>query len=449
MKITIFGIGHVGLVQGVVLAEVGHEVMCFDSNQYKVENIKNGIMPFYEVGLEFLMKKNYDIGRLSFTIDVEYAVNYGVVQLVAVNTPLTESGFVDVQQIFSVARVIAKYMSQYKLILVKSTVPVGTVDKVGDFICKQLKLRGNDLSFDVVSNPEFLTEGSAIFNCMYPERVILGVNDCNNNYVIDLLYELYGPFNFKKNVMIFMDTNSAELTKYAANCMLATKISFINEIANLAEIFGADIEKVRQGIASDSRIGNFFIAPGCGYGGSCFSKDIQSLIFHSVQFGYVPRLLKVVEQINDYQKYKLLVLIQNYFGLDLRDRVFALWGLSFKPGTDDVSFASSRVLIESLWKAGAKIKAYDPQAMNVMRAIYGERDDLCFFKTKESVLHNADALIICTEWDDFIQPDFNMIKSMLKNPVIFDGRNLYDPEYLCSCGFVYYGIGRGMSCIHL
>lgn len=442
MKVTVFGIGYVGLVQATVFAEVGHDVLCVDVDAKKVENLKNGQIPIFEPGLTPLVKKNYAEGRLNFTTDAKAGIAHGKLQFIAVGTPPDEDGSADLQYVTAVARTIAENMDGYKVVVDKSTVPVGTADKVRAVMQATLAERNVELPFDVVSNPEFLKEGAAIADCMRPERIIIG---CDNEDVVDVMRELYEPFNRNHDRMIVMDIRSAELTKYAANCMLATKISFMNEIANLAEILGADIENVRQGIGSDSRIGYHFIYPGCGYGGSCFPKDVQALIRTSEQIGYTPKILQAVEQVNEKQKTKLPTFVKRHFGNDLSGKTFAIWGLSFKPNTDDMREASSRVLMETLWECGAKIHAYDPEAMQEAQRIYGQRDDLSLMGTKEAALKGADALIICTEWQNFRAPDFDVIKDSLKTPVIFDGRNLYDPERLQSRGFTYYGIGRGAS----
>jgi UDPglucose 6-dehydrogenase len=442
MKVTVFGIGYVGLVQAAVLAEVGHDVLCVDVDERKVENLKNGNIPIYEPGLTPLVKQNYESGRLQFTTDAKAGVNHGVMQFIAVGTPPDEDGSADLKYVTAVARTIAQYMTDHKVVLDKSTVPVGTAEKVRSVMQETLNGRDSALTFDVVSNPEFLKEGAAVADCMRPERIVVGTD---NDDVVDLLRELYEPFNRNHDRMILMDIRSAELTKYAANCMLATKISFMNEISNLAELLGADIEKVRQGIGSDSRIGYSFIYPGCGYGGSCFPKDVQALIRTSEHIGYQPKLLQAVEDVNYQQKDKLPQFIKRHFGEDLQGKTFALWGLSFKPNTDDMREASSRVLMDALWQAGARVQAFDPEAMDETQRIYGHRTDLTLMGTKEAALHGADALVICTEWQNFRAPDFDTIKSALKQPVIFDGRNLYDPERLASRGFVYYGIGRGAS----
>lgn len=442
MKVTVFGIGYVGLVQAAVLAEVGHDVMCVDVDARKVENLKNGIIPIYEPGLTPLVKSNYAAGRLTFTTDAKSGVDHGEIQFIAVGTPPDEDGSADLQYVLAVAKTIATHMQSHKIVVDKSTVPVGTADKVRAAITEVLQARSSDLAFDVVSNPEFLKEGAAVSDCMKPDRIVIGSDNAD---AVEMMRELYAPFNRNHDRLICMDVRSAELTKYAANCMLATKISFMNEMANLAEHLGADIEMVRKGIGSDPRIGYHFIYPGCGYGGSCFPKDVQALVRTSESIGYQPQLLQAVEAVNNRQKYRLPTLIKQHFGEDLRGKTFALWGLSFKPNTDDMREASSRVLMEELWQAGAKVQAYDPEAMEETQRIYGLRDDLLLLGTKDAALNNADALIICTEWQNFRAPDFDLLKDKLRHPVIFDGRNLYEPERMQKRGFTYYAIGRGAS----
>nr|WP_317402746.1 UDP-glucose/GDP-mannose dehydrogenase family protein [Plesiomonas shigelloides] len=442
MKVTVFGIGYVGLVQAAVLAEVGHDVMCVDVDARKVENLKNGIIPIYEPGLTPLVKSNYAAGRLTFTTDAKSGVDHGEIQFIAVGTPPDEDGSADLQYVLAVAKTIATHMQSHKIVVDKSTVPVGTADKVRAAITEVLQARGSELAFDVVSNPEFLKEGAAVSDCMKPDRIVIGSDNAD---AVEMMRELYAPFNRNHDRLICMDVRSAELTKYAANCMLATKISFMNEMANLAECLGADIEMVRKGIGSDPRIGYHFIYPGCGYGGSCFPKDVQALVRTSESIGYQPQLLQAVEAVNNRQKYRLPTLIKQHFGEDLRGKTFALWGLSFKPNTDDMREASSRVLMEELWQAGAKVQAYDPEAMEETQRIYGLRDDLLLLGTKDAALNNADALIICTEWQNFRAPDFDLLKDKLRHPVIFDGRNLYEPERMQKRGFTYYAIGRGAS----
>ncbi|VFP78583.1 UDP-glucose 6-dehydrogenase [Candidatus Erwinia haradaeae] len=442
MKVTIFGIGYVGLVQAAVLAEVGHHVLCIDVNSKKIENLKQGILPIFEPNLSALITKNFKEGRLRFSTQEKKGVNHGLIQLITVGTPSDSNGFTDLQSVNSVVHSIAKYMEDYKVVLNKSTVPVGTTEKMQAIMVNIIKKRGVKLNFDIAFNPEFLKEGTAVTDCINPDRIIIGTD---NKLVLKLIYELYSPFVQNRNFIILMDIRSAELTKYTANCMLATKISFINEISNLAERLGVDIENVRQGIGSDSRIGSSFIQPGCGFGGSCFPKDIKALIRASKEMGYHPRLLQAVEDINISQKNKLPDLIKQHFGNALHGKIFAVWGLSFKPNTNDVREAPSRTLMEILWNAGAIIQAFDPKSMNEIKLIYGFRKDLKLMKTKELALQNADGLIICTEWDDFQNPDLNLIKKNLKESVIFDGRNLYDPEIIQKEGLIYYGIGRGSS----
>lgn len=442
MKVTVFGIGYVGLVQAAVLAGVGHNVVCVDVNAERVENLKKGLIPIYEPGLEPLVKANVEAGRLHFTTDAERGVKHGVVQFIAVGTPPDEDGSADLQYVLAVAKTIATHMESHRIIVDKSTVPVGTADKVKAAVEAVLSERGVDVPFDVVSNPEFLKEGAAVADCQRPDRIVIGTD---NPKVEERMRELYAPFNRNHEKLIVMDVRSAELTKYAANCMLATKISFMNEIANLAERLGADVEKVRQGIGSDPRIGYHFIYPGCGYGGSCFPKDVQALVRTAEKVGYVPELLRSVESVNHRQKNKLFDGLSAYFDGDLGGKKIALWGLSFKPNTDDMRDAPSRVLMEALWVAGASVQAYDPEAMNETQRIYGSRPDLTLMGTKEAALNGADALVVCTEWNVFKAPDFEEIKAALSHPVIVDGRNQYDPELVEGYGLAYYGIGRGRS----
>lgn len=442
MKVTVFGIGYVGLVQAAVLAEVGHQVVCVDIDNERVENLKKGIIPIYEPGLTPLVERHYQAGRLRFTTDAQLGVEHGEVQFIAVGTPPDEDGSADLKYVLAVASTIAQYMQEPKVIIDKSTVPVGTADRVKAVVAQKLQERGLAIGFDIVSNPEFLKEGAAVNDCMRPDRIIIG---CYDDHPKELMRELYAPFNRNHDKIIFMDVRSAELTKYAANCMLATKISFMNEMANLAELLGADIEAVRKGIGSDPRIGYHFIYPGCGYGGSCFPKDVQALIRSSEQHHYSPAILQAVEQVNAAQKLKLPALVRDCFGADLTGKRFAVWGLSFKPNTDDMREAPSRVLLEALWQAGAVVQAYDPEAMHETRRIYGPRADLLLTENKEQALENADALIICTEWQQFKAPDFDQIKEKLKQAIIFDGRNLFEPQRLKQKGFRYFAIGRGDS----
>lgn len=441
MNVTVFGIGYVGLVQAAVLADAGHHVICVDIDKEKVENLKTGVIPIYEPGLIPIVEENYKAGRLVFTTDVKSGVEYGDIQFIAVGTPPDEDGSADLKYVLAVADSIANHMTTPKIIIDKSTVPVGTADKVSEKIAEVLELRGISLEYHVVSNPEFLKEGSAVEDCKKPERIVIGVNG-NNSYVVDAINELYAPFNYNHDRIIWMDVKSAELTKYAANCMLATKISFMNEMANLAEKLGADIEAVRKGIGSDSRIGYQFIYPGCGYGGSCFPKDVQALIKTADSIGYNAEILKSVEAVNYRQKEKLFEKISKYYDKDLKGKTFAIWGLSFKPNTDDMREAPSRVLMESLWNAGAKVQAYDPEAMGECQRIYGQRDDLTLMVTQNSALNGADALIIVTEWQNFKVLDIEYVSQSLKEPLIFDGRNIFSPERLKNSGIKYYSIGR-------
>ena len=440
MKVTVFGIGYVGLVQGAVLAEVGHDVLCIDVDANKVERLKQGHIPIYEPSLENLVKENHASGRLNFSTDAAAGVQHGEVQFIAVGTPPDEDGSADLKYVLAVAETIAQHMDGTRIVIDKSTVPVGTADKVSARISEVLAQRGReDLSFDVVSNPEFLKEGSAVADCMRPDRIVIGTSSQNSE---EVMRELYAPFNRNHEKIIVMDVRSAELTKYAANCMLATKISFMNEMANLAELLGADIEMVRQGIGSDPRIGYHFIYAGAGYGGSCFPKDVQALIKTADSIDFDASLLKAVESRNNQQKTTLFNKIFKHFDGDLYGKTFALWGLSFKPNTDDMREAPSRVLMEALWKAGAKVQAYDPEAMEETQRIYGSRDDLSLCGTKEAALKGADALVIVTEWQAFKAPDFDFIKEQLKQPVIFDGRNLFEPSRLIKRKLSYYSIGR-------
>ncbi len=443
MKVTFFGIGYVGLVQAAVLADSGHNVCCVDIDEAKIAELNKGLIPIYEPGLTELVKRNHQEGRLHFTTDAKEGVDFSELMFIAVGTPPDEDGSADLKYVLGVADTIATHMESHKIIIDKSTVPVGTADKVKKTVQERLNARGRDeLSFSVVSNPEFLKEGAAVNDCKRPDRIIIGTD---SKAVEDVMRELYAPFNRNHSKIIVMDIRSAELTKYAANCMLATKISFMNEMANIAERVGADIEQVRQGIGSDSRIGFQFIYPGCGYGGSCFPKDVQALIRTSDGIGYESEILKAVENVNKRQKQKLSDYITRVFGDDLQGKTFAVWGLAFKPNTDDMREAPSRVLMEVLWQRGAKVKAYDPEAMEEAQRIYGNRPELELMGTKESALKEADALVICTEWESFRAPDFEVIKQALKRPLIFDGRNLFDPERMAAKGIEYFSIGRGLS----
>lgn len=442
MKVTVFGIGYVGLVQAAVLAEVGHDVFCVDVDQNKVDNLQKGLIPIYEPGLTPLVTSNYEAGRITFTTDAQKGIEHGELIFIAVGTPPDEDGSADLKYVLAVAETVATHMQKHKIIINKSTVPVGTADKVKAKVADTLEKLGKSVTFDVVSNPEFLKEGAAVNDCMRPDRIILGTE---SETAEKKLRELYAPFNRNHDKVITMDIRSAELTKYAANCMLATKISFMNEIANLAELFGADIENVRRGIGSDPRIGYQFIYPGCGYGGSCFPKDVQALVRSATGVGYQAKILESVEAVNYAQKEKLFDYIMRHFKGDVKGKTIALWGLSFKPNTDDMREASSRVLMEKLWQAGAMVQAYDPEAMEETQRIYGSRPDLKLMGTKEGALDGADCLVICTEWQAFRAPDFEMIKDKLAEPLIFDGRNLYEPKRMMEYGLQYYAIGRGLS----
>ncbi len=439
MKITIFGSGYVGLVTGACLADAGNNVMCVDIDERKIGMLQRGEIPIHEPGLDAVVKRNFEAGRLRFTTDAALGVSHGLFQLIAVGTPPDEDGSADLRYVLGVARTIGEHMGEYKVVITKSTVPVGTADKVRDAVRASLAARAANVEFDTVSNPEFLKEGAAIADFMKPDRVVVGTD---SSRAADLMRSLYEPFTRNRDRMIVMDIRSAELTKYAANAMLATKISFMNELANLAEHFGADIEQVRIGIGSDPRIGYAFIYPGVGYGGSCFPKDVQALARSAREVGYEAGILQAVEAVNGRQKRVLFDKIAGHFG-ELRGRTFALWGLAFKPNTDDMREAPSRVLIEALWAAGAAVRAYDPVAMPETRRLYGERPDLTLCRTSPEALLGADALVIVTEWQEFRSPDFDYIKDSLRTPVIFDGRNLYDPSQMARAGFSYYAIGRG------
>jgi UDPglucose 6-dehydrogenase len=444
MKVTVFGTGYVGLVTGACLADVGHDVLCVDIDQKKVDNLNAGIIPIYEPGLEAIVKQAVQHGLLKFTTSMDLAVQHGEMQFIAVGTPSGEDGSADLQYVVAVAKTIGQRITDYRVVVNKSTVPIGTAEIVHAALTDELGKRGVSIPFDVVSNPEFLKEGAAINDFMKPDRIVVGTD---SERAEQLLRELYAPFNRSHERMIFMDVRSAELTKYAANAMLATKISFINEMANLAELLGADIEKVRNGIGADPRIGYHFIYPGCGYGGSCFPKDVKALINIARNVDYKAGLMEAVDKVNQAQKSKLFTYLARHFGNDLKGKVFALWGLSFKPNTDDMREAPSRVLMEALWAAGARVQAYDPVAMEETQHIYGLRDDLKLVGTKEAALERADALIICTEWKNFRAPNFDLLRSALRNPVIFDGRNLYEPDRMASLGFEYYAVGRGLSVV--
>ncbi len=446
MRVCIFGTGYVGLVTGTCLAEVGHDVVCVDIDAAKVEGLNNGVIPIYEPGLTPMVKANHAAGRLRFTTDAAAGIANGDIVFIAVGTPPDEDGSADLKYVLAVARTIGQHLQKPAVVVDKSTVPVGTADKVHAAIAETLAARGAEIAFDVVSNPEFLKEGAAVEDCMRPDRIVIGAD---NPAAIEKLKRLYAPFNRNHERIVTMDVRSAELTKYAANAMLATKISFMNEIANIAEQVGADVEMVRKGIGSDPRIGWHFIYPGAGYGGSCFPKDVQALAKTAQQFGVQPRLLDAVEAVNDAQKGHLFELMQRHYDLGedegLRGKTIAVWGLAFKPNTDDMREASSRRLLQQLWDAGAKVRAYDPEAMHETQRIFGERDDLVLCDSANAALHGADALVVVTEWKQFRSPDFANLKAALADGVVFDGRNLYEPADVEAAGLAYYGIGRGRS----
>ena len=442
MRVTIFGTGYVGLVTGTCLADVGHDVVCVDIDQAKVEGLNRGVIPIYEPGLEPMVKANHAAGRLSFTTDAAAAIGHGDVIFIAVGTPPDEDGSADLKYVLAVARTIGKHLERPSVIVNKSTVPVGTADKVQAAIAEELRSRGADIAFEVASNPEFLKEGDAVNDCMRPDRIVIGSASPN---AVERLKRLYAPFNRNHERIVVMDVRSAELTKYAANAMLATKISFMNEIANIAERVGADVEMVRQGIGSDPRIGWHFIYPGAGYGGSCFPKDVQALHRTAQQHGYTAQLLGAVEGVNEQQKGHLFELIQRHYDGNVNGKTFAVWGLAFKPNTDDMREASSRRLLQQLWDAGAKVRAYDPEASEEAHRIFGDRDDLVLCDSARAALADADALVVVTEWKQFRSPDFARLKQSVADAVIFDGRNLYHPDEVEAAGLAYYGIGRGRS----
>ena len=441
MKVTLFGTGYVGLVTGTCLAEVGNHVLCVDVDTAKIDGLKEGRIPIYEPGLEDMVLANQRAGRLDFTTDPAAAVAHADILFIAVGTPPDEDGSADLRHVLAVARTIGEHLQRPALVVTKSTVPVGTADRVRAEVAVALASRGVVVAFEVASNPEFLKEGDAVKDCMRPDRIIIGTESVE---AVNKLKALYAPFNRNHERIVAMDLRSAELTKYAANAMLATKISFMNEMANLAERLGADIEKVRLGIGSDPRIGWHFIYPGAGYGGSCFPKDVQALERTAKQNGFDAHILSAVEAVNHRQKRKLHQLLIQHFG-DLRGKTIGLWGLAFKPNTDDMREAPSRALMEALWADGAQVRAFDPEAMHEARRIFGERDDLLLCNEPYEVLEGADALVLITEWKTFWSPDFSRIKAELREPVIFDGRNVYDPQQVEADGLAYYGIGRGRS----
>ncbi|NMF87007.1 UDP-glucose dehydrogenase family protein [Aromatoleum petrolei] len=439
MKLTVIGTGYVGLVSGACLADVGNDVLCLDVDAAKIRILEEGGIPIHEPGLLEIVRRNVEAGRLAFTTDAERAARHGEIQFIAVGTPPDEDGSADLQYVLAAARAIGRHMDGYRVIVDKSTVPVGTGDKVRAAIAGELAARGVDLPFSVVSNPEFLKEGAAVDDFMRPDRIVVGADD---ERAIALMRRLYAPFQRKHDKLVFMDVRSAELTKYAANAMLATRISFMNELANLAEALGADIELVRQGIGSDPRIGWHFLYAGCGYGGSCFPKDVKALIRSASEHGRELKVLTAVEAANGAQKHVLVDKIVRRFGEDLSGRRFALWGLAFKPDTDDMRDAPSRVLIDELFRRGARITAYDPVAMGEAERIFGDEPRLAYAGRPKSALEGADALVIVTEWKEFRSPDFEAIRSRLRQPVIFDGRNMYEPGRMRDEGIEYFGIGR-------
>ncbi|WP_306477782.1 UDP-glucose/GDP-mannose dehydrogenase family protein [Methyloversatilis sp.] len=439
MKITVIGTGYVGLVSGACMAEMGNDVLCLDLDPEKIRILKEGGIPIHEPGLDAVVARNVEAGRLHFTTDVAEAVRFGTIQFIAVGTPPDEDGSADLQYVLAAARSIGRLMTDYKVVVDKSTVPVGTADKVKAAIADELGKRGLDMEYAVVSNPEFLKEGAAVEDFMRPDRIVVGADD---ERAIHLMRALYSPFQRNRDKLVVMDVRSAELTKYAANAMLATRISFMNELALLADRMGADIEMVRQGIGSDPRIGYHFLYAGCGYGGSCFPKDVKALIRTARDEGQTLKVLQAVEDANDAQKLVLVDKIVARFGEDLSGRRFALWGLAFKPNTDDMREAPSRVVIGELFRRGATITAYDPVAMTETQRIYGDEPRLAYADKPMDALEGADALVIVTEWKEFRSPDFERIKAALRQPVIFDGRNLYEPALPRSFGIEYSAIGR-------
>lgn len=440
MKVTVVGTGYVGLVSGTCLAEVGNDVLCLDVDPEKIRILNEGGIPIFEPGLLDMVKRNVAAGRLHFTTDVEKAVAHGTIQFIAVGTPPDEDGSADLQYVLAAARNIGKHMTDYKVVVDKSTVPVGTADRVRAAIADELQQRGVEVPYGVVSNPEFLKEGAAVDDFMRPDRIVVGADD---ERAINLMRALYSPFQRNHERLLVMDVRSAELTKYAANAMLATRISFMNELANLAEKLGADIEHVRHGIGSDPRIGYHFLYPGCGYGGSCFPKDVQALQRTArIDGGLELKVLNAVEEANEAQKQVLAAKIKARFGNDLKGRKFAVWGLAFKPNTDDMREAPSRYLLADLFAAGASVVAYDPVAMHEAQRIFGNDPRLSYSETPSAALDGADALVIVTEWKEFRSPDFEVLKAKLKQPVIFDGRNLYEPKLVRDFGIEYQAIGR-------
>lgn len=440
MDITIFGTGYVGLVTGACLAESGNTVYCVDVDEQKIEGLKNGIVPIFEPGLEDLVEQNTAAGRLHFTTDAQEGIDHGRFIFIAVGTPPNEDGSSDLRYVEAVAKTIGEKLNHPAIVINKSTVPVGTADRVREILAEQLAARGEDVPFDVVSNPEFLKEGAAIDDFQRPDRIVVGAESAES---IEAMRQLYAPFNRNHNRFMVMDIRSAELTKYAANAMLATKITFMNEIANIAERVGANIESVRVGIGSDSRIGYNFIYAGIGYGGSCFPKDVRALVNTAESYGYDAQLISSIEDVNQRQKKVMLKKITDVYGEDLRGKTFAMWGLAFKPKTDDMRDAPSREIIEGLWQLGARVQAYDPEAMDSAERLYGESEQFQLVGSRDDAVVGADALIIATEWRQFRSPNWELLRERLNDPVIFDGRNIYDPDRVNREGFTYYGIGLG------
>ncbi len=438
------GTGYVGLVTGACLADVGHQVCCFDINHEKIQQLQASEVPFFEPGLAAIIQRNVD-QRLLFSSDFQQSLNFADVIFIAVGTPPNGDGSADLQHVLSLAEQLGRHVASDKVIVTKSTVPVGTAKKVKQAIDQQLACREQAVNVEVVANPEFLKEGAAVADFMRPDRIIVGAE---SDHAKQIMAEIYAPFNRNHNRMMYMEVKAAELTKYAANAMLATKISFMNDLANLAEHLGVDIEEVRLGIGSDHRIGYHFIYPGCGYGGSCFPKDVKAITQTARNAGSPLNLLEAVDQINQKQKNQLFTKINHYFAGELAGKVIAVWGLAFKPKTDDMREAPSRVVMEQLWQAGAVVKAFDPEAMAQAHLIYGENSKLILTETPYDALVDADALVICTEWAVFRAPDFERMKQLLRNPVIFDGRNIYDPHTMAGLGINYYAIGRGMSLLN-
>ncbi len=441
MKVTIFGSGYVGLVTAACLADAGNHIVCVDVDRRKIDMLRRGEVPIHESGLDELIRRNSAAGRLEFTVDADAGVAHGLFQMIAVGTPPDEDGSADLRHVLAVADTIGARMNEYRVVITKSTVPVGTGDRVRAAVSAALARRGVAVDYDTVSNPEFLKEGAAIADFMKPDRIVVGAD---SDRAVQSMRALYEPFTRNHDRLIAMDVRSAELTKYAANAMLATRISFMNELANFAERTGADIESVRQGMGSDPRIGYAFIYPGLGYGGSCFPKDVKALVQSATASGCDPAILRAVEAVNERQKHRLFEKMMAHFG-DLAGKTIAVWGLAFKPNTDDMREAPSRVLLERLWSAGASVRAYDPVAMQEARRLYGERRELALCSSAAQALEGADALAVVTEWPEFRSPDWPSMRRMLRQAVIFDGRNLYDPVQLESLGWRYYAIGRGVS----